>query len=73
MASSVKAVKYKGSADARTISDKEWAAIGVEDQKSLAWDGTNDFTVAGDDIVDGALDYLRKDGEFSLVMEKTGA
>jgi hypothetical protein len=73
VAHGVKEVKYKGSADVRTIFDSEWRAIKVEGQGTSTWDKSNKFTIPGGQFVDGAIDYFRRDSEFEVVQEQSTA
>jgi len=52
-----KVVKYIGTSDVREIDAKSWASIGVEDQKKVTWDKSNNFTVQASDLSAGALKY----------------
>ena len=73
MAHGVREVKYKGSADVRTIFDHQWAAIDVEGQGTSTWDKSNKFTIPGARFVDGAIDYFRRDDEFEVIAEQSTA
>lgn len=73
MSHSVKAVKYTGQADTRSISRQEWEAIKVVDQASTVWDASNNKELPGAQFVDGAIEYFRRDGEFELVEETSEA
>lgn len=70
MAKGVKCVKYIGVADVRRISDDDWDKIGVRLQGTVIWEATNGFTVLGERLRDGAMDYLRSDPEFVVVNEE---
>lgn len=74
MTSGVREVKYIGkTADVRTISTKEWAAIRVTGQDTVTWDKTNDFTLSGDRFVDDAIAYFHMDDEFEVIVEGSTA
>jgi hypothetical protein len=70
MAQGVKCVKYIGVADVRRISDDDWDAIKVRMQGTVIWDASNGFTVLGERLRDGAVDYLRTDPEFVVVADE---
>jgi hypothetical protein len=70
MAHGVKFVKYIGIADIRRITDDEWDKIKVRMQGTVQWDASNGFTVLGERLREGAVDYLRSDDDFVVVVEE---
>jgi hypothetical protein len=66
----IKCVKYIGIADVRRISDDDWDKINVRLQGTVVWDAGNGFTVLGERLRDGAIDYLRSDPDFVVVHEE---
>jgi hypothetical protein len=59
-------VKYIGSADVRSISEAEWAQVGVEGQADVVWDRSNDFTVKASELSAPALEVVKRDAGFQV-------
>lgn len=45
----------------RTITKKEWASVGVEDQEDLFWGAANNWKVPASDISDAAWPHIEAD------------
>lgn len=56
-----KYAKYVGSGDVRRMTKAQWAAAGVVDQDTLSWTASNGYTVALDQVSEGARVVLSKD------------
>lgn len=63
-------VHYKGHADQRTLSVKDWGGIGLAGDKikDVVWNKSNDFNVPKSEFSKEQLKYLLEDdGRFELV------
>lgn len=69
----VKAVKYLGVADIRSISSEEWKAAGVRGQDATVWSAENGFTILGERFNKSALSYFADDPEFAVIQEESTA
>lgn len=61
MALKEKVVKYVGTADVREITEANWRAIEITDQKTVRWSRDNNYTVPAKDLSSAALDYVQRD------------
>ena len=73
MPNKVKLVRYIGQADIRSISEAEWSAAGVKNQKATQWDKSClvPFTLPGDRFNADAIRYFKTDPEFALVEDES--
>lgn len=63
-----KIVRYVGTADTRIITDAQWAAAGVADQKSVEWNRVNGRELPATDFTADALRYCSdRDEGFAVV------
>jgi hypothetical protein len=51
---------------AREITTAQWKKAGVEDQKTVRWDLSNNFQVPVSDLNDAALRLLEQDDELNV-------
>ena len=58
-------VRYKGVADVRTITRKQFASVGVTVDKDVEWNRSNSFTVVLD-TNERMEEVLREQGHFTL-------
>jgi len=58
--------KYNGQASTRRITKADWASIGIKADFDTIWHFGNDFQISLDDLSDEQVDYLRRDGLFTV-------
>jgi hypothetical protein len=54
-------VKYIGDATVRIITNLQWEDEGVEDQETVSWSLTNQYTVADTELSENAVAVLARD------------
>lgn len=54
-------IKYTGDAGVREITAAQWKTAGVEDQETVVWDASNDYTVPLSKFTPDAIAVLRRD------------
>ena len=54
-------VRYIGTATVRTITQAQWADVGVKDQKTVTWSRVNQYAVPYTSLTDDAIALLMND------------
>lgn len=58
--------KYIGQASTRRISVKDWSSIGIAAESDTIWHFGNSFQIPLDQLSSDQVEYLRRDGLFSV-------
>lgn len=57
---------YTGMGGVKTITEEQWVAAGITDQKGVRWDNSNEFSVPLDDLSESAVARLRSEPGFKI-------